>query len=554
MKGDKGTGTAVRRRGGKAALLLLYVLLAGSLAAQQPATYTYALKASDKAKLERAVEEYHKGHYGPSAEALRKLSKQHPDDPDIYFYLGMNAVKKNFNTAAIRRYFTKVIELNPDYPDAVAHYYMGVIHYTDNQFAEAESDFTRYFERANRQGTASSDELYMEASSYLQWSRFLADAYRNMAPFSPTVMDRVSSAEDELLPYVTCDGKDLFFLRYIPVNSRKTFYAQEMADKELRLFYSHRTDSLFSAPRMLPAPFNQGDPEGGVTLTASGDELYYSVIRKVHGYKNSDIYCTRRKGLGQWSPVENVGDSVNDATTWESQPSVTPDGQWLYFASNRPGGLGGTDLWRCHRKADGSWGRPQNLGSSINTPGNEKSPFIHADGHTLYFASDGWQGFGGYDMYFYDLAQDTMAIPTNLGLPLNTEGDDFSFGIMPDGRKAYYAGYPPDYGGKGGTDILMFDLYATAQPEGMYLYRGSVATAQGTPAAAVITVRHGKETLGVYRTDNEGNFSIMLSASRSNSVTVEAAGYRTEMLTVPPETQKTTPLPAVVILQKQSSR
>jgi Tol biopolymer transport system component len=152
----------------------------------------------------------------------------------------------------------------------------------------------------------------------------------------------------------------------------------------------------------LPAPFNSGDPEGGVSLTADGRELYFSIIRTVAGYANSDVYCVRRVD-GVWQQPDALGPQVNGDRTWESQPTVSPDGRTLIFASNRKGGQGGIDLWRCHRLKNGDWSRAENLGPAVNTAGNERLPFIHADSKTLYFASNGWQGFGGYDMYFINL-------------------------------------------------------------------------------------------------------------------------------------------------------
>ena len=157
--------------------LLLFLLLCGILAvAAAQSGLTYKMSASDMERMERAVQAYNKGRYRQSIDLLHQLERLYPNNPDIYFHLGLNAVKRNYNASGIRRYFTKVIQLAPTYPDAVAHFYMGVIHYTDNQFDQAVDDFNRYFSLANSQGTPESDALYMEASNYLYWSQFLAEA------------------------------------------------------------------------------------------------------------------------------------------------------------------------------------------------------------------------------------------------------------------------------------------------------------------------------------------------------------------------------------------
>ena len=529
-------------------VLLLLVLTVSTTEGQSH--LTYKMSSADMSRMERAVQDYNKGRYRPSTEELRKLSSIYPDNPDIYFYLGLNAVKRNFNVAGIRRYFPQVLKLNPSYPNAVAHYYMGLIHYTDEQYDEAEADFKRYFDLANNAGTPESDAIYMEASNYLYWSSFLAEAYRNLAPFEPYVVPGLSSAEDETMPFITHDGQHAYLLRTTSSVSRASYYSHELEQKTLQLYECDRKDSLFGTARLLKAPFNQGDPEGGVTLTADNGELYYSVIRRFRGYNNSDIYYTRPDSNG-WQPIVNAGDNVNGADTWESQPSITPDGQWLYFASNRKGGLGGTDIWRCHRKADGTWGKPTNLGSAVNSAGNERCPFIHADGHTLYFSSNGWQGFGGYDMYFIDLDQQEQTKPINMGLPINTEEDDIAFGITPEGRHAYYAGRTSGPDRLGGQDVLMFELYSAARPEGMSMHRGVTVAADGSPLQATLTVEHGTGAPAVYHADTKGCFTIMFSIDKANTITVSAPGYRPQSFNLPAGRNRKISLPATITLQRQ---
>ena len=529
--------------------LLLLILLCLTPAAWGQSPFTYKMSQPDMTKLERAVQDYNTHRYRPSTVALLALTERYPENPDLYFYLGLNAVKRNFNVAGIRRYFPKVLKLNPNYPNAVAHYYMGLIHYTDEEYDLAEEDFKRYFELANSAGTPESDAIYMEASNYLYWTTFLAEAYRNRAPFDPHVVPGLSTAEDEAMPFITHDGAHCYLLRTTSTASPTSFYSHELEQKPLQLYQSDRRDTLFGPARLLKAPFNQGDPEGGVTLTADNRELYYPVIRRFRGYNNSDIYFTRPDSNG-WQPIANAGDNVNAPDSWESQPSISADGQWLYFASNRKGGLGGTDIWRCPRKADGTWGKAQNLGSAVNTPGNERCPFIHADGHALYFSSNGWQGFGGYDLYFTDLDNAEQSKPINLGLPLNTEEDDIALNVIPAGTHAYYAGRTASPDRMGGQDVLMFELYNAARPEGMTLFRGTVLTPDGKPANAVIAVEHGTQSPALYHTDPQGRYTVLLSTVKANTVTVSAPGCRNATFTLPARTGATPALPSTITLQR----
>ena len=427
------------------------------------------VKPADLKAYKEALEKFERRNYREAAQQMRRVAGHNPRSADAQFWLGMMAVKDGFNATAIRRYFTKCIELNPDYPDALAHYYMGVIHYTDDRFDDAVAELNRYFQAANDNNNATWNAVYEEASNYLYWSQFLAEAMLNMAPFDPRPVVGVSSRQNEMLPYLSPDGKTFYYLREVPASRERTFYSRELEQKQWLLYSSKRmNDTAFSKGVALPPPFNSGDPEGSVSLTADGSELYYSIIRTSGGYANSDIYCAKWSvASGQWI-VENCGPQVNGDRTWESQPTISADGRTLIFATNRKGGMGGIDLWRCHRLKNGDWSRAENLGSNINTAGNEKAPFLAADGRTLYFLSDGWQGFGGYDIYFADLADTYGNRPTNLGLPINSEGDELSFGVTADGRSAYFGARTE---GAPSSDILMFDLYPAACPESMRLCR-----------------------------------------------------------------------------------
>jgi Tol biopolymer transport system component len=434
------------------------------------------VKSGDRSRYEEALAHYNSRNFKTAAVELRKIASRNPKAADPQFWLGMTAVHDGFNATGIRRYFTKCIELCPNYPNALAHFYMGMIHYTDKRYDDAVAELNEYFALANGNDDKAVSAVYEEASNYLYWSQFLSEAMLNMAPFDPQRVTGVSSKHNEALPYLSPDGRTFYYLRELPVEEGHTFYHRELEHKQWRLCYSVWQDSTFSRGVEMPPPFNSGDPEGSVSITADGNELYYSIIRKEHGYANSDIYCVRRVD-GRWQQPEALGPQVNGERSWESQPSVSPDGSTLLFASNRKGGHGGIDIWRCHRLPNGDWSRAENLGDNINTPGNDKMPFLAADSHTLYFLSDGWQSFGGYDIFFCNLNDTYGNRPTNLGLPINTEDDEVSFGITPDSKHAYFAGH---INNSRSTDILMFDLYPAARPDAMRLHR--------------ITVKHGDQS------------------------------------------------------------
>lgn len=504
--------------------ILLVCLLAATLPlrAQSDGCNT-PLKPSAQTRYEQALKAYEAGHYVTCHEELRKLAAKNPKSADIQFYLGLCAVKRDNNPAAIRRYFTKLATLCPDYPDARAHLYLGIIYYSDDRFDEAVVELNRFFEIANSHSNPAYDAVYAEASNYLHWSQFLADAQRNQAPFNPHAMSGVSSSDREMMPYLTHNGNTMYYLRETALGGGYgSFYAPSHAKKVWQLFSSQRRDTAFTAGEALPPPFNQYDGEGSVTVTADGRELYYSVMRMgPRGYSNVDIYQSHRRDDGSWSEVSSVGNNINGEGTWESQPSVTADGQWLYFASNRKGGYGGTDIWRCHRNADSTWGRPENLGPAVNTALNEKCPFIHADGKTLYFASNGWQGFGGYDLYFIRVGDTYLQCPTNMGLPINSERDDICLGVTADGSTGYYAQ----------NDIYRFELYPAARPEAMRYVRAHIVDEQGQPLPAHLTVQRAEADATRYGCDRSGTAALILSMKQNNVVVAQCDGYMPQVAT-----------------------
>ena len=506
---------------------MLFALCVATTAAQDDGvTCGPRFKATDQTLFNKAKNLYQAKRYKESREVFHKLTSKYPSAPDPYFYLGMIAVKKDFNAAGIRKYFTKTHSICPNYPNALAHYYKAIVDYTDERYDEAVESLNRYFEITNREQTSEYEAVYEEASNYLYWSQFLAEANRNKVPFTPRVVGGVSSNHNEYLPYLSPDGKTMYYLRQVPETHSASFYKHELETKHWRLFCSERKDSAFRDGFEMPHPFNTTENEGSPTMTADNKVMYYSRMNMKNGQPNCDIWCTRNKN-GHWGELENAGTNVNGEKSWESQPSITADGEYLYFASNREGGMGGTDIWRCHRLPNGDWSRAENLGPAINTAGNEKCPFIHADGKTLFFASDGWQGFGGYDMYFINVNDTYLQRPTNMGLPINSENDEICFGVTTDGQQGYYAAKPPaGVEGRGGSDIFIFDLYPTAQPESMRLCTGQLTDADGAPASGVILVyRKGSDRARYFIDGENGSISAMLSTQEDNFVVATAKGH-----------------------------
>src|SRR5690606_258080 len=136
----------------------------------------------------------------------------------------------------------------------------------------------------------------------------------------------------------------------------------------------------------------------------------------------------------------------------ESYASITPNDKVIYFSSNRDGGFGGKDIYKIERLPNGSWSKAVNLGSTVNTPYDDDAPFIHSDGRTLFFSSQGHQNMGGFDIFKTKLNDNgEWTTPENIGFPINTVNDDIYFVLAADGKTGYYSS--SQQGGFGGQDI-----------------------------------------------------------------------------------------------------
>jgi len=188
------------------------------------------------------------------------------------------------------------------------------------------------------------------------------------------------------------------------------------------------------------------------------------------GHGLCDLYYSENRN-GVWTIPRNMGAPVNSKYS-EKQPALSSDGRILYFSSDRPGGLGKYDLWKSERNENGKWGKPVNMGDSINSTGFDQSPFIHPDNKTMYFSSTGWPGMGGYDIYLSRKVSDTSwSEPVNLGFPINTHHNEQGLIVNSRANLAYFSSNRLE--GKG-QDIFSFELYEEARPNRVSYMKGKV--------------------------------------------------------------------------------
>jgi outer membrane protein OmpA-like peptidoglycan-associated protein/tetratricopeptide (TPR) repeat protein len=434
---------------------------------------------SCKVKLDKQTEKVYqagidylkRSNYTLAAQQMRKVLSIEPGCIDAWFALGVINVKKsNNNLDEAEKNFLKVIEICPAY-DIYAWLYLGEISYGREDYDKTISYLEVFLKDVDK---IKKDEDYNRAIELIDYAKFVTGIKKQPVPFEPKVVDGISTPENEYLPILSPDNQLAFFTRELRLDPDRNSLTKEVRYKE-KFFFSH-LDSTgeFGAGEEMPDPFNVNNNEGGATLTADNNSLYYTVCRfdAVKQYLNCDIFYSESVG-GYWQPIRNAGNKINTPSSWESQPSISADGKVLYLVSDRQGGYGGYDIYRSTKGDNGEWSMLTNLGPLVNSKGNEKSPFIHPDSKTLYFSSDGLLGLGGYDIFYSKIdSNGNWQKPKNIGFPINSPEDEVGFFVSTDGTQGFFASNK--YKGIGGWDLYSFDLYEGARPEKVLFIRGNI--------------------------------------------------------------------------------
>jgi tetratricopeptide (TPR) repeat protein len=215
------------------------------------------------------------------------------------------------------------------------------------------------------------------------------------------------------------------------------------------IFYATMGDTAWTTPKNIASTLGTGKYMVTTDLSEDGQTLLLALDDPV----NADIYMSKFS-KGRWSKVEPLGKEINSKSN-ETYASLSPDGKVLYFTSDRKGGLGDLDIYKSELDGKGLWGKPVNLGPGVNTPFNEASPFITESSRKLYFSSEGHDGIGGYDIFYYDFDNPGLGA-VNPGYPLNTTDNDLFYVPMGDGSSGYFAYRGID--SYGGRDIYTVQL------------------------------------------------------------------------------------------------
>ena len=450
--------------------------------------------------------------------------------------LFLKAKYGNISYSLAKEQYLEIINQCPDF-HSDPYYYIGLIAYGRQNFEDAIYYFKQYlnfdssepkaFARDYEKKVADIEDILPELVFYESFNK-------DSVSFNPVRVAGVSSKADEYLPAISADHELLFYTRKSDKKAKGDLFSRMVEEITL----SRWADSLsrYSNGKPLPKPFNMGDNYGGISVSADGREIFLTICKDdLEGYKNCDIYTSHyHRYLNEddqyqykWSEPEPLGKEINGSNTWEAQPSICADGATLYFASFKEQD-NMMDIYVSHRDANGNWATAQPL-SDINTTGNDKAPFIHPDGKTLFFSSDNRLGAGGYDLYMSRKTEKGgWTKPKNLGQPINTRDDEHGLIASTDGRHAFFASSRIE--GSKGLDIYKFELPYPVRPKKMTVIKGNISAiwSEEHKGAEVALKNIEKDHYIKARIDSsDGAFTAVVSAEDSSDLvlTVSKPGF-----------------------------
>ncbi len=320
-----------------------------------------------------------------------------------------------------------------------AIFYLANAYFIDNQIDKALETYNRFEEKVKNRRT-----IFRRADFDYEYLQKQKEKCRNAKelmsdPVNYTAENvglPINTPQPEYNPVISGDGQTMVF------TADKKFYTG--------VFMSKKQNGKWGPPiNLLPQLGIDGDCETS-SLSYEGDELYLYREDELDG----NIYVSYYND-GSWSEIQKLGENIN-TKYWESHAFISSDGQTLYFSSNREGGYGDLDIYKASRKADGSWGKPENLGKPVNTEWREDTPFLTEDENTLFFSSEGHYNMGGYDIFTSHRTKDGWSEPKNIGYPLNTTDNDRFIVPYNNGKNAYYSRFNKKTGGQ--KDIYSYNL------------------------------------------------------------------------------------------------
>lgn len=501
-------------------------------------TFVSKAQLSDKEKLTEALYLVDEKRFMAAYDTLIQLYEQekYKLNANVNFNIGvsiLNSFNREEKAKAIPFLEMATKEVDPNYTPfspkerkapVDAWYYLGKAQHLDYQFSLAEESFKKFESYINE-----NHYLWKAVERDMRMTRFAREAMQNPVKVkTQNLGGKINGFFPDFSPVITIDESAVYFTSRRPREDSSNYEIYDPQDGMLfeDIYVSYYVEGEWIEP--CPLNINTAGHEATVNLSIDGQTLY--LYKDING--NGELYRSDfeydSSGYEIWSAPIKLGSDIN-SDAYETHVTVSPDGSTLYFISDREGGLGGKDIYLCRMLPTGEWALSQNAGPVLNSKFDEDGVFMHPDGKTMYFSSNGHQSMGGYDFMYSTLTDSGWTEPTNLGYPINSVDDDVFLVTSPDGKRAYFSSFKED--GYGEKDIYMLELIE-AEEKSLTLYRGEFTfiDRRVPPAGAAVTITDNEtgEMVGVYTPRaRDGQFSSILEPNKSYHFMYEAAAYET---------------------------
>jgi outer membrane protein OmpA-like peptidoglycan-associated protein len=462
---------------------------------------------------EKAAAAFDAGDYDQCEKELLRALDEAPDFVEPYILMGDLKLETGQAEKAVD-WYRKALQLNPKKAYVIQNI-LGNTLFDLQRYPEAVQSYSLLLEDP----TAPSDlKSLIRSKAGLAGAR--AELIANPVPFEPENLGpMVNSPFDEYINSIRADEKGIFFTR------REKAPAGSLREFTETLYEASRNHDGWDTARVLDYPPGTSGDAGAICVSPDGTMVFFTACFRRDSQGSCDLYYAKKTD-GSWSQAVNMGVRVN-SDHWDAQPSISPDGKTLYFASNRKGGYGSADIWKSELTEAGTWGAAVNLGPVINTAIADMAPFIHFDNTTLYFASAGHPGLGGTDLFKSRRSGNAWRTPENLGYPVNGPGDELAVVVEPAGEKGYLSIDRDDT--HGGFDIYSFRLGNESRPIPVSYLQGRVFDRKtGKPLQARIDltdIQIDSLILSTISDPGNGSYLACLPAFRDYALNVAAPGY-----------------------------
>jgi Tol biopolymer transport system component len=486
--------------------LLLITLLHFSFLSAQPGQIS-------KAKT-RVNELMSREAFVDALELLNNLILTSPDDHSLTLlqgicYLNIEHKQKDAVDALEKATENLPLHTKKNTQAIEARYYLGQAYHKNYQFEEA----VKILESLRKKIPPKQKDLLVKIDREINYNLNAIALSKHPVGFKITNLGQhINTPFDEHSQIISADESMLIFTSNRDnINNRKNPDGSNFDE----IYVSYWRDKDWTiAQKLEELTFNTSN-NASISLSNNGKTLYlYS-----HDGISGDLYESQLTFEG-WSTPVKLNKPINTSYN-ETHASLSPDGQVLYFASDRPGGFGGSDIYMVRKLPTGEWGKEVNLGAAINTSGDEDSPYIHPDNQTLFFSSTEHLSMGGFDIFKTSLS-DSMEwqTPVNVGYPINTPEDDLFYLPLADGQRVYMASRRD--GGMGNSDLYLIELNDD-DPRILAVVAGFIFDSRNRPIEGVtITIadKNNKEIIGYYRpSPTTGKYVMIIPAGKSYVIT-----------------------------------